>query len=410
MPQTALHKETLKEQVQQLALEAYPKLVAIREHLHRYPELSFKEYDTHDYLCAQLTRLGIEHSPNVAGTGIVAYIRGKNPGKRCIALRSDHDALPIIEKNEDAYKSQNDGVMHACGHDVHSASHLGALMILQSLRDQFEGTVKCIFQLGEELYPCGASLMIREGVLQHPEPSGIIGTHVMPRMPVGKAGIHIGPYMSSADEVILTIKGKGGHAATPHLVVDPIVMAAQVIMSLQTLVSRNASPFMAAVLSFGKIESPGGAYNVIPNEVKITGGLRTFDDQWKQIAHERIRAIAQHTAQALGGECEVSILSVTPVLHNEEALSTRVRQAMIDYLGEDKVEDLPQWAASEDFAYYTQHIPGCFYRLGIWNPETGKGASALHTDTFDVDPTCLAVGSGLMAWLALQELDFPSGL
>ena len=390
----------LKEKIKTLAKENSPLVIAIRRHLHQNPELSFKEYNTSVYVSEFLKQQNIPHKTGVAKTGIVAMIEGKNPEKRIIALRADMDALPILETNKVDYCSQNNGVMHACGHDVHTASLLGTAKILNEIKDEFEGTIKLIFQPGEERIPGGASLMIKEGVLENPKPFGIIGQHVMPFIDAGKVGFREGIYMASADEIYVTVKGKGGHAAMPHQLIDPILISSHLIIALQQIVSRNANPSMPSVLSFGKIIA-NGATNVIPDEVKLEGTFRTFDETWRMEAHKRMKKLAEELAKSMGGTCEFNIMKGYPVLINEENITRSARHHAEEFLGKENVESLQLWTAAEDFASYSQIIPGCFYRLGIRNESKGI-ISPVHTSTFDIDETALETGMGLMAWLALM--------
>ncbi len=394
----------LKETIKILAKEYAPEIIAIRRHLHQNPELSFVEFNTSTYVSEYLKHLNIPHETGVAKTGIVALIEGRNPSKRILALRADMDALPIQETNKVDYCSKNEGVMHACGHDVHTSSLMGVAKILNELNstgaEEFEGTIKLIFQPGEERIPGGASLMIREGVLENPKPSGIIGQHVMPFIDAGKVGFREGTYMASADEIYVTVKGKGGHAAMPHQLIDPVLIASHLIIALQQIVSRNANPSIPSVLSFGKVIA-NGATNVIPDEVKIEGTFRTFNETWRMEAHKKMKALAETLSQSMGGTCEFNILKGYPVLINEEKITRNSRRLAEEYLGKENVEDLPLWTAAEDFASYAQQIPGCFYRLGVRNEARGI-ISPVHTSTFDIDETALETGMGLMAWLAIS--------
>lgn len=386
-----------------LAHRLHPDVVAWRRHLHAHPELSFQEVETGRFVAAKLAEWGIVHTSGLAGHGVVALIEGKNPKKRAVALRADMDALPIHEANPVPYKSQNDGVMHACGHDVHTAALLGATHILHQLRDRFEGTVKCIFQPGEELLPGGASIMIQQGVLKRPQPASIFGQHVHPPLRAGQVGFRAGMYMASADEIYVTVKGRGGHGALPQDCIDPVVISAQIIVALQQLVSRYADPFIPSVLTFGKINTTGGATNIIPNEVKLEGTFRTMNEKWRIEAHKRMKRIAETMAKSMGGACNFNIVRGYPVLHNDEALTARARQWAVELLGPDRVVDLPMRMTAEDFAFYSQEMPACFYRLGTGNPERGI-TSPIHTNTFDIDEAALETGMGMMAWLALREL------
>jgi len=393
----------MKQQIKDLAKTLHPSIIDIRRHIHAHPELSFKEYNTAAFIADKLKNWGVEYEHGVADTGVVALVKGNNPDKKTIALRADIDALPITEANEVAYKSTNEGVMHACGHDAHTASLLGVVKILHELKTHFEGTVKCIFQPGEEKAPGGASLMIEAGVLENPAPISILGQHVHPPLEVGKVAFRPGLAMASADEIYITVYGKGGHAAGPQFFVDPIYISSQIITALQQVVSRRANPVIPSVLSFGKINSIGGANNVIPNAVRIEGTFRTVDEKWRFEAHEKIRNIVNGLADSMDGRAEIEILVGYPVLLNDEELTNRQKQAAIDFLGEENVEDLPLRMGAEDFAFYTHHLPACFYRLGIRN-ESQNITSGLHTNTFNIDEKALETGMGLMAYLAVQEL------
>ncbi|MBU6339998.1 MAG: amidohydrolase [Bacteroidetes bacterium] len=394
----------MKEIVQELAHEVFPLIVQNRRHLHMHPELSFEEVETGRYIARQLEEIGVSYRHGIAENGLIAMVKGKNPKKRTIALRADIDALPILEANEVSYKSQNPGVMHACGHDVHTASLLGTIRVLHRMRDKFEGTVKCLFQPGEEKLPGGASIMIREGALENPKPASIFGQHVHPPLEVGKVGVRSGMYMASADELYLTIKGHGGHGAMPQDCIDPVVIAAQIIVGLQQVVSRYANPGTPSVLTFGKINSSGGATNIIPNEVRLEGTFRTMDEKWRNEAHKWMKKIANNIAKGYGGSVEFHIEKGYPVLFNHEKLTARAKRWMTEFLGPDQVVDMPLRMTAEDFAFYSHHLPACFYRLGTGNPEKGI-ISPVHTDTFDVDERALETGIGLMAWLALKELE-----
>ena len=379
-----------------------PEIIRWRRHLHTHPELSYKEVETARFVADTLRAIGINPQERIAGTGVLAQIEGKNPSRKIIALRGDMDALPIQEANETPYKSQNPGVMHACGHDVHTTSLLGTAKILHQLKDQFEGTVKFLFQPGEEKNPGGASLMIRDGALKNPIPSGIIGQHVMPLLPVGKIGFREGMYMASSDEIFLKIIGKGGHAGAPELIVDPVLIASHIIVALQQVVSRNANPRQATVLSFGKVLAEG-ATNIIPNEVNVAGTFRALDEKWREEALKKIEKIATGIAESMGGRCEVNISHGYPYLENNPELTRRIRKAAEAYVGKSNVVDLDITLGSEDFAYYSHVVPASFYRLGTRNE--AKGITAyVHTPTFDIDEDALVIGPGLMAWMAVCEL------
>jgi amidohydrolase len=390
----------LQEKIKQLAKEYFAEIQANRRHLHSHPELSFQEQETAKFIAQKLNDYQIPFQAGIAGTGIVGYIEGSNPDSKLIALRADIDALPITEANEVPYKSQNTGVMHACGHDAHTASLLGAARILNTLKTEFEGTIKLIFQPGEEKVPGGASLMIQEGVLS-PKPQAIIGQHVMPLLPVGKVGFREGMYMASADELYVRVIGKGGHGAMPENCIDPVLIASHIIIALQQIVSRNAPPKIPSVLSFGKVIAQG-ATNIIPNEVYMEGTFRTFDEEWRSQAHQKMIKIAQSIAEGMGGTCEFEVRRGYPFLKNNPELTRKAKNAAIAYLGEENVVDLDIWLAAEDFAYYSQIADACFYRLGTRNESKGI-ISGVHTPTFDIDEQALEIGAGLMAWLALQS-------
>jgi amidohydrolase len=394
----------LKDKIKELAKAFYPDVIAMRRYLHMHPELSYEEVETGQYVAQKLKDYGIQFTHGVAENGVVGLIEGRNPHKKIIALRADMDALPINEANDVPYKSTKTGIMHACGHDAHTSSLLGAAKILNNIKSDFEGTIKLIFQPAEEKTPGGASIMIKEGVLDNPKPLSIIGQHVHPPLEAGKVGLKGGIYMASSDELYLTIKGKGGHGAMPQECIDPILIAAHIITGLQQIVSRNADPAMPTVLTLGKINSKGGATNVIPDEVRIEGTFRTLDESWRKEAKRRMKKIAEGIAEAMGGECIFTIEHGYPVLFNDEMLTQKVKDNMIEYAGPDNVVDLPMRMTSEDFAYYSQEMPACFYRLGTGNKAKGI-TSGLHTDTFDIEESSLELSIGLLAWLAVKELE-----
>ncbi|MEO1714992.1 MAG: amidohydrolase, partial [Bacteroidota bacterium] len=368
----------LKERIKQLAKNKFEEVRGYRRHLHQYPELSYQEKETSAYVAKQLDQLGITHQTNVGGYGVIGLIEGKLPGGRVIALRADMDALPIEEANEVPYRSKNPGVMHACGHDVHTASLLGAATILQEMRDQFAGTIKLIFQPAEEKLPGGASILIEEGVLENPTPELIIGQHVHPPLEAGKVGFRGGMYMASADEIYLTIHGKGGHGALPQECIDPIVISAHVITALQQLVSRRANPTVPSVLTFGKIASDGGTTNVIPNAVSLMGTFRTMNEEWRQKAHELMEKMVHSLVEGMGGQADLNIVKGYPFLINDPDLTASAQSAAEDFLGAEQVIELPIRMTAEDFSYYSQKIPACFYRLGTGNKAQGI-SSPVHT-------------------------------
>lgn len=395
-------RESLRRRIADAARAGHDQAVADRRHLHQHPELSFEEYNTQRYVADQLTAAGISFR-KIAGTGILGEVAGAGGVGKSIALRADLDALPIAEANQVPYCSKNAGVMHACGHDVHTASLLGAARILQENRTHFSGKIRLLFQPGEERLPGGASLMIRDGALQNPVPAAIFGQHVHPPLRAGTVGFRPGIYMASADELYLTIRGKGGHGALPHNTVDPVVITAQVVTAIQQLVSRQTNPTLPAVITFGKIVSDGGATNIIPNAVSLEGTMRTLDEKWRAELHERLRQLVTGVAAAMGGEADLHIEKGYPFLKNDENLTRWAWDEARHFLGEDRAVELPIRMTGEDFAFYSHHLPACFYRLGVGNPERGI-TSPVHTDTFDVDEAALETGAGLMAWLAIRQL------
>jgi len=393
----------LLHRIKQLAKDFHRDTISCRRYLHQHPELSFQEKKTGKYIASQLKKIGVPYKHGIAENGVVAIIKGKQKNSKILALRADIDALPIQETNEVAYRSKNKGIMHACGHDVHTASLLTTARILWQLRSEFGGTVKLIFQPGEEKLPGGASIMIREGVLRNPAPQKIFGQHVHPPLAAGKVGFCPGMYMASADELFLKVKGKGGHGALPQNCVDTILITAHLITALQQLVSRMANPTTPTVLTFGKINSDGGATNIIPTEVNLEGTFRTMDEKWRKQAHQKMKKLVQNLAKSMNGKAELEIKIGYPFLKNNVPLTLNAKQCAIEYLGAKNVVDLPIRMTSEDFAWYSQQIPACFYRLGTGNTKRGI-TSPVHTSTFDVDEDSLKVGSGLMAWLAIKEL------
>ena len=391
----------LHDEIKQLAKQIHNKVINTRRHLHKHPELSFKEFETSNFIKSRLDEIGISWQ-TMAGTGIVAMIKGDQPSEQVIALRADMDALPIKETNEVEYISSNNGIMHACGHDVHTSSLLGTAEILQAVKNKFGGTVKLIFQPGEEKLPGGASLMIKEGVLESPVPGAIFGQHVSPVIETGKIGICKGKFMASMDDIFVTVRGKGGHGAQPHQNIDPVLISAHILTALQQVVSRMANPDIPSVLSFGKVIADG-AINIIPDQVYMEGTFRTIDESWRAEAHTRMKKMVTGIAESMGGSCEFNIARGYPYLINNEDLSEKVRAFAEEYLGKENVIDIPIWMASEDFASYSQLIRACFYLLGVANKQKGI-SSSLHTSTFNIDEEALALSTGLMAYLAVKQL------
>ena len=396
------------EKIKALAKKYAPEFIEVRHHLHAHPELSYKEFETSQFVQNKLTEFGIPFETK-ATTGVVGLIKGKNPDNRIIALRADMDALPIKEANEISYKSMNEGVMHACGHDVHTSCLLGAAKILNELKNDpiaigWEGTVKLIFQPGEERNPGGASLMIKDGALENPRPQAIFGLHVNPQLETGKLSFRAGKAMASADELYFTILGKGGHAATPHLTTDTILIASQLVVALQQIISRNKPPLISSVLSITSIQG-GHTTNVIPNEVRLMGTFRSLDEEWRWKAHELIKKVATKLVHSMGAEIDVHIDVGYPAVQNDEQLYTVARKRAEEFMGAENVEETEIRMGSEDFGYYSQKIPGCFYRLGTGNKAKGI-ASGVHTPTFNIDENAIEIGMGIMAWLG-SSIEFP---
>ena len=389
----------MKEKIKSLAAAYADEFIAIRRHLHAHPELSYEEFKTAAFIQQQLTSYNIPFTV-MATTGVVGIIEGKNPASKVIALRADMDALPIQEENRVDYASKIAGVMHACGHDVHTTCLLGAAKILNETKDDWEGTVKLIFQPGEEKNPGGASFMIRDGVLQNPAPQKIFALHVHPGMEAGTFSFRGGMVMASADEIYISIKAKGGHAAAPQYTADTILIAAQLIVSLQQIISRNNNPFNPSVLSITSFQG-GNTTNVIPSEVKLMGTFRAMDEEWRFKAHELIRKQTIELVAAMGAEAFIHIDVGYPFVLNNEELSAAAQKNAMLYAGEQQVSETELRMGAEDFAYYSQQIPACFFRLGAGNKAKGI-TSGVHTPTFDIDEKAIEHGMGMMAWLAVN--------
>ncbi len=388
-----------KQKIAELAKKYAPYFVAVRRYLHQNPELSFQEHTTSAFIKKELLSIGITNIVSVAGTGLLATIPGKQ-NESSLVLRADIDALPIHEKNNLAYTSKNEGIMHACGHDAHTASLLLCAKILFELKDDLKPRITLLFQPGEEVMPGGASLVMKEKVYQGLGSLPHIGQHVRPDIPVGKVGFRSGKFMASMDELFLTVKGKGGHAAMPENTIDPVLIASHIIVAAQQLVSRRASPKTPSVLSFGKVIADG-AINVIPDEVHIEGTFRTLDETWRKEALLKLNKLVTAMAEGMGGTCELKINPGYPHLVNDSRLTETLRANAIGYLGEENIVDLDPWMAAEDFAYYSEKNPASFYMLGVGNIEK-EITSGLHTPTFNIDESALEIGGGLMAWLAIN--------
>jgi amidohydrolase len=387
---------TLKEKIARLAKAYKDEITGIRRHLHANPELSYKEYETCAFVEDELQKIGLK-AEKMGGTGVVSIIEGKNPDSRVIALRADLDALPINEENDLPYKSTRPGIMHACGHDAHTAVLLGAARILQQTKDQWSGTVKLIFQPGEERNPGGATYMIRDGALKNPVPQGIVALHVHPSLQVGKLSFRKGTVMASADELYITLKGKGGHAAAPQLTTDIILVASHLVVSLQQIISRNNNPLNPSVLSITSFQG-GYTTNVIPSEVKLMGTLRCLNEEWRAKAHKLITRQVTHIAEAMGAEAEIHIDRGYPTVLNNPELTGNAWHLAEEFLGAENVEETEMRMGAEDFGFYAREIPGCFYRLGVMNVAKGI-TSGVHTPTFNIDEEGLEIGMATMAWL-----------
>jgi amidohydrolase len=394
--------QKIKDRIKQLAKDYLPDAIAWRRTIHMHPELAFEEYETASFIIARLTEMGISHQKGIAKTGVVGLVEGRKPASKVIGFRADMDALPINELNNKEYRSLREGIMHACGHDLHISCLLGAARILHEIRDEFEGSFKMIFQPSEEKYPGGASVMIKEGVLENPRMDKVYGQHVLPTLECGKVGMKSGMYMASTDEIYITVKGRGGHAATPELNIDPVLIASHIIVALQQIVSRNATPSIPSVLSFGRIVA-NGRTNIIPDQVVLEGTFRTYNEKWRAEAHDRIIHMSKSLAESMGGSCDVFIDKGYPFLVNDEETTRHAFRDAQDFLGKENVVELDLRMTAEDFAYFSQQIPSCFYRLGVRNESRGI-TSNLHTATFDVDEQSLETGMGFLAWLTFKEL------
>ncbi len=391
----------MMQRIKQMADAESESCIAVRRHLHAHPELSFLEIETASYIRNSLLSMGLDDVSIIGDTGVVATIGGGKVGKT-ILLRADTDALPIQESTTVPYRSTISGVMHACGHDAHTAMLLSATKILYEIRSELKGTIRILFQPAEELIPGGAIKMIEAGILENPSINAVIGQHVMPGLPTGKVGIKSGKFMASSDNFILTVRGKGGHAAMPETLIDPVLIAGHIIVALQQLVSRYGNPKIPTVLSIGKVMALGTA-NVVPDEVTLEGTFRTMDSEWRERALKQIKKLVSELSKSMGGVCTVDINRGYPYLHNNENLTARLRELIVEYIGEDNVIDEDIWMAAEDFAHYSHLVPAAFYLLGTRNEARGI-TSGLHTSTFNIDENALQLGAGLMAWLAYRQL------
>lgn len=394
---------SLKNKILELSEKYFSETIKHRRWLHQHPETAFKEKETSAYIKRFLDSNSIPYEDNIAKTGIVGFIKGSLNGEKTIAIRADMDALEIQEESDVSYKSLNPGMMHACGHDVHMSSLMGSILILNDLKDYFGGTIKLIFQPSEEKNPGGASVMIEEGVLENPKVQSIFAQHVYPDLAAGKVGFRSGKYMASTDEIYLEVKAKGGHGGLPHKTIDTVLIASHILISLQQIVSRNNNPLIPTVLSFGRFIADGQT-NVIPNSVKLAGTMRTFDEKWRQEMYQKIEKIAVGVAESMGGSCHVNISKGFPVVNNNIEMTQRFKNAAIDLLGKDNVVDLDMRMTGEDFGFFSQKIPSCFYRLGTAG-DTLETNNNLHTSKFNIEEKSLMTGISLMSWLAINEIN-----
>lgn len=397
-----------EKKIRTLAAVYFGKVLEIRRHLHQHPELSFAEFETSKFIQKQLSEVGIPFTSGHVKTGIVALIKGKNPEKGTLMIRADMDALPIEEKNDVPYRSANKGIMHACGHDVHSACALGAALILNDLREEFEGTVKIMFQPGEEVLPGGAGLMIEEGVLENPKVDRAIALHVFPSMETGKVGFKAGMYMASTDELYLTVNGKGGHAAMPADYINPLIIASEILLEIDKrymqpgVLKGTKGESIPTVVAFGKIEGKG-ATNIIPQKVEAAGTLRTMNEEWRQQMHMDLQELVTQISKRHKVESVFRIEKGYPFLVNDANFTLSCSSEAESYLGKENVEELPMRMTAEDFAFISQKVPSCFFRLGTGNKEKGISAG-VHTPDFNIDEKALEVGMGLLAWLSIKGL------
>lgn len=392
----------LKQRVKSLARDYFQEIIETRRHLHKYPELSKEEFETSNYICSKLDNMGLRYRKNIGGNGIMGFIEGKNPEKKCIAFRSDMDALPIQEESDKPYKSSKPGVMHACGHDAHMAMLLGGIKILNTLRQEFEGRIMYIFQPSEEEYPGGAISMLNDGVFDKVIPEEIYALHSSPEIECGYIGMKEGKFMASTDEIYIDIIGKGGHGGIPHLNIDPILTASHVVVSLQSIVSRNSNPSIPTTFSIGRFIGDGKT-NIIPDKVRLEGIIRTFDEEWREESHKLIERIVKNTAKSFGAEAEVFIDSGYPHLYNHPELCKKTFEFAREYLGKDKVLEIQSRMTADDFSYFSQRTKGCYFRIGT--KKKGENIRNLHTKSFDIDEKSLEYGIGIISFLAISSLN-----
>jgi amidohydrolase len=398
--------ESLKQEILKMASSLHQETIQNRQHLHQFPELSFKEFETANYVESKLKEIGFTDIHRIANTGVVALLKAYQAGEKVIGLRADLDALPIQETSDIAYASKNNGVMHACGHDVHTAILLTAAKILFNLKDQIQGNVKFIFQPGEELLPGGASVLIKEGVLTHPNVDYLIAQHVTPQISAGKIGFKKGLFMASTDEIYIKVKGKGGHAAMPNTYINPLLIASSIISKLHEFFMIDKienSNQIPTVLAFGKIEGHG-ATNVIPDIVSLAGTFRTLDEKWRKKCHSMMEDLVQEVAAAFGGQCEIEIRGGYPCLVNDVEITQKCINSAESIIGKENIIALDYRMTAEDFAYFSQVKPVCFYRLGTGNPEKNTEFN-VHTSNFNVDEDVLSYAPAIMACMAINLMN-----
>jgi amidohydrolase len=372
------------------------EIISLRRKIHQYPELSYKEFETSKLIYSRLKNAKPDKISKIAGNGVIALISGKS-GRKCVGLRADMDALPIQEKTGLPFASKNPGVMHACGHDAHMAILYGAMLIISELKDELNGKVKFIFQPAEEKNPGGASILIKHGVLKNPNIDVIFGQHVITGKPAGSLGFYPGVMMASQDELYITITGKTGHGARPHTTIDPIVIASQAVLALQTIASRNTNPYDPLVITIGKFEG-GTATNIIPAEVKLAGTIRTLNEKLRKKSLKLIERTLKGVTESAGAKYKFEISPGYPELANNAKITEFASAAALEFSGKKNVFKAESTMAAEDFAYYLKKVPGTFYRIGAGN------TSDIHTPQINIDESALTTGAGFMAYLALSYL------
>lgn len=382
-----------------------PRIIAARRHIHKNPELSFNEYNTMNYICKFLDEIDVDYKSGIAGTGVVATIKGTKPSNKSLTLllRADMDALPIMETTDKPYASVNKGVMHACGHDAHTAILLGVCEILNMIKDKFSGYVKIVFQPGEETTG-GAKPLIDAGVLDNPNVDACLALHMDPDLNVGTIRIKPGSLYASPDDFKITIKGRGGHGAEPQNCIDPIHISAHIINALMTIVSREINPFDEAVISIGTINS-GTASNIIPETAEITGTARSLNNDVRETLKKRIGEISNSICNTFGAECDYEFIELFPPLINDEQLSNKLYSSACNVLGDKNcILGGSATMAGEDFSYFTQKVPSVLFKLGCRNEEKGI-VNPLHSSRFDIDEASLKCGVSVFLGFVLDYLN-----